>query len=224
MGAINKRGVWVPATGDGLLEAWETMASKIGAYMPVASTAAARAALNAAEAAGMGATSSNPILFLIGSGVAKVAYVADGTKTSSKWNLAPLNEVQVDEQSWGKATTYSLSQGTFSSIITSQLPSAPFDRVVTATGYAYSVVNSGRVNLALRIGDATNQSEARIDGSGDPTTTTVTNQGIIAADTAPVIRLGVVGDSPHTSSSITLATADKLSRMVVTAFPISMVV
>ena len=221
MGAKNARGVWVPAAGDGLLEGWATAAKQGGVYLSVASVAAARTALDLAAAAGMGATTSNPMLFLVGSGVQKVAYVSDGTKSNSVWVLAPLNEVEVDEKSYTTGVHASLTQFKFSAMITSDLPARPYDRIVTATGYAYGQVTAGRVNLGLRIGTATDQAEARFDPS-DPCAVSVANSGIIRANTAPVIQLGVVGDHASISSSIQLGTSGKLSRLVVTAYPITM--
>lgn len=222
MGAKNARGLWVPAAGDGLLEGWQTMAKQAGVYLPVASTAAASAALDAAQAAGMAATTSNPIMFLVGSTVAKVAYVADGTKTNGKWNLAPLNEVQVQEDTAGVTSVTGLAQFQLKPIITSTLPAAPFDRVVVATGYAYGRVTAGIVNLGLRIGSREDQPEARFKGDNVPGAASVNNSGIIRANTAPTIILGAVGDSPSVSSAVSVGVVDKHSRLVVTAFPISM--
>lgn len=222
MGAVNTRGIWVPAVGDGLIAAWETMAAQMGAYLPVASVAAASAALDAAQAAGMGATTSNPILFLVGATVKKVAYVADGTKTSGKWNLAPLNEVQVQENTAGVTTVSGLAQFQMKPIITSTLPAAPFDRVVIANGQSFGRVTAGIVNLGLRIGSSADQAESRYRDANVSGATSVNNSGIIPANTEPVIILGAVGDSPSVSSAVSVGSVEKHSRLVVTAFPISM--
>ena len=224
MGAINARGVWVPSTGDGLLEAWATMASRLGTWMQVASTAAARAALNAAEAAGMGATTNNPIMFLVGSGVEKVAYMADGSKTSGKWNLAPLNRTGFAEDTASVTSVTGLAQFQMKQIIKSSLTAAPYDRVVLAMGQSYGRVTSGIVNLGLRIGSASDQPEARFLGGDASASAAVTNSGLVPANTAPNIILGAVGDKPGATSSVNVGSVDKHSRLVVIAFPISMAV
>lgn len=222
MGAVNARGVWVPAAGDGLLSAWGTMGKQLGVYLPVASVAAASAALDAAQAAGMGATTANPMLFLVGSTADRVAYTADGTKTSRKWNISPLNKVQVQENTAGVATVSGLAQFQMKPIITSTLPAAPFDRVVIANGQCYGRVTAGIVNLGLRIGSSEDQPESRFAGGSVAAAATVNNSGVIPANTAPTIILGAVGDSPSVSSAVSVGSVDKHSRLVVTAFPISM--
>ena len=218
MGAINKRGVWVPGAGDDLLEGWQTAAKQLGVYVPVASVAAAASALDLAQSAGMGATTSNPMLFLVGSGVQKIAYVADGSKTDGKWNLAPLNEVEVDEQTYSRGTTGTIGDGVYSNMITSALPARPYDRVMTAVANAYGNI-TGNVDLCLQDG-GTDISLARWS-SGDRQSATVTNSGIIRANTAPAIRVGIRGGGPS-GGSVSLTSDSRLNRLVVTAYPISM--
>ena len=218
MGAINKRGVWVPGANDDLLAGWQTMAGQIGAYVPVASVAAARALLDQAAAAGIGATTSNPILFLIGSGVQKIAYVADGTKESSKWVLAPLNESESVEQTYTLGTGLTVTNGQFSTMISSTLPARPYDRSVQAWGTAYGNV-TGNVDLDIRIRDA-DDVLSRFS-SGDAQSASVTNYGIIPANTAPGIRLGVRGGGPS-GGAIKLSADGRLNRLIVVATPIMM--
>ena len=218
MGAINKRGVWVPGANDDLLAGWQTMAGQIGAYVPVASVAAARALLDEAATAGMGATTSNPILFLIGSGVQKIAYVADGTKESSKWVLAPLNESESVEQTYTLGTRLTVTSGQWSAMISSTLPARPYDRSVQVWGTAYGNV-TGNVDLDIRIRDA-DDVLSRFS-SGDAQSTSVTNYGIIPANTAPGIRLGVRGGSPS-GGEIKLSADGRLNRLIVVATPITM--
>ena len=100
MGAINKRGVWVPGAGDDLLASWQTMAGRLGVFVPVVSVAAARALLDEAQAAGIGASTSNPITFQVGSGAQKVVYTADGSKSNNIWVLSPINEVEIDDTTY----------------------------------------------------------------------------------------------------------------------------
>lgn len=218
MGAKNARGVWVPAAGDGLLEGWATAAKQGGMYLPVASVAAARAALDQASTAGMGATTSNPILFLIGSGTQKIAYVADGTKEDSKWVLAPLNESESVEQTYTLGTGLTVTAGQWSAMISSTLPARPYDRSVQAWGTAYGNV-TGNVDLDIRIQNA-DDVLSRFS-SGDSQSTSVTNYGIIPANTAPGIRLGVRGGSPS-GGAIKLSADGRLNRLIVVATPITM--
>ena len=218
MGAVNKRGVWVPSTGDGLLAGWNTAASQLGVYMPVASTSAASTALTQAEAAGIGATTSNPILFLVGSGVKKVAYVADGTKTDGKWNLAPLNEVSAVEQTYTLGTLLTVASGQWSTMISGALEAAPYDRAVQAWGTAYGNV-TGNVDLDVRI-------QNRDDvlsrfSSGDAQSQSVTNFGIVPANIDPAVKMGVRGGSG--GGQVKLSTDGRLNRLIIMAFPISMV-
>ena len=218
MGAKNARGVWVPAAGDGLLEGWATAAKQGGMYLPVASVAAARTALDLAAAAGMGATTSNPMLFLVGSGVQKVAYVSDGTKNNSVWVLAPINEVEVDEQTYTRGTTGTIGDGVYSNMITSALPARPYDRVMTAVANAYGNI-TGNVDLCLQDG-GTDISLARWS-SGDRQSATVTNSGIIPANEDPAIRVGIRGGGPS-GGSVSLTSDSRLNRLVVVAYPITM--
>ena len=218
MGAKNARGVWVPAAGDGLLEGWATAAKQGGMYLPVASVAAARTALDLAAAAGMGATTSNPMLFLVGTGVQKVAYVSDGTKSNSVWVLAPLNEVEVDERTYTLGVTINVTAGQYSNMMTTQLPARPFDRVMVATANAYGAV-TGNVDLCLQDGGS-DISLSRW-ATGDAQSATVTNSGIIPANTAPSIRVGVRGGSPSGGKAV-LSRDSKLNRLVVVAYPITM--
>ena len=218
MGAKNARGVWVPAAGDGLLEGWATAAKQGGMYLPVASVAAARTALDLAAAAGMGATTSNPMLFLVGSGAQKIAYTADGSKQNSKWVLAPINEVEVDEQTYSRGTTGTIGDGMYSNMITSALPARPYDRVMTAVANAYGNI-TGTVDLCLQDG-GTDISLARWS-SGDRQSATVTNSGIIPANTAPAIRVGIRGGGPS-GGSVSLTSDSRLNRLVVVAYPITM--
>ena len=220
MGAKNARGVWVPAVGDGLLEGWATAASQLGVYVPVASVSAARAFLDQAQTAGMPATTSNPVLFLVGSGAQKIAYVADGTKQSSKWVLAPINEVEVDERTYTLGVTASVGSGVYSNMATTSLAARPYDRVMVATANAYGSV-SGNVDLCLQDG-GTDISLARWS-AGDAQSATVTNSGIIPANTAPTVKVGVRGGS--TSGGTARLSADaRLNRLVVVAYPITMAV
>nr|DAO70033.1 MAG TPA: hypothetical protein [Bacteriophage sp.] len=219
MGAVNKRGVWVPGAGDDLLQSWQTMASQLGVYMPVASTAAASAALTQAEAAGMGATVSNPILFLIGTTPDKMVYVADGSKTNGKWNLTPINETEVDESTYTGTWSNSIASGTTSVMMTSQLGAAPYDRVITATANAWGNV-TGAVDFFLRV-QGKDIAYSRWT-PGTESTAMVTNSAVIAANTDPDIRAGIRGGGG--GGTVTLSKQAAWNQLVVVAFPISMAV
>ena len=218
MGAINKRGVWVPGANDDLLAGWQTMAGQIGAYVPVASVAAARALLDEAQTAGMGPTTSNPMLFLVGSGVQKVAYVSDGTKNNSVWVLAPLNEVEVDERIFAAGTVVSLTSGQYINLANTALPARPYARVFTATGSVYGAA-TGSVEVCLRSGAEDMALGSLPVSSG--ATITVTNSVIVPANTAPSLQIGVRGGGAS-GGKVTLAGAQNLNRLIVTAYPITM--
>ncbi len=227
MGAKNARGVWVPAAGDGLLEGWATAAKQGGMYLPVASVAAARVALDLAQTAGMPATTSNPILFLIGSGAQKVAYTADGSKdTGGKWVLAPINEVEQIEETFTIGGTYTLANEGWKTLLVSGLPARPYDRAVQAFGTAWGYVPSGNVDLALWIGGDDETRATFTPGRSVAQSQTVINFGLIPANTAPDIQLGLRGTTgasgPGGGGTISVTKHERWNRLVVTAQPITM--
>lgn len=226
MGAKNARGIWVPAAGDGLLEAWQTMASQIVAGVQVASPAAARSLLDSAQAAGMGASSSNPILFLIGSGAQKVAYTADGSKTSSKWNLAPLNEVEFYENTYsGNFNVITGATGTTTTIITSSLPAQPYRRVVYAIGNVNGTSGNGTYIHSTRIGGNAGGDARYADNDGNQSLSSM-NIGVVEANAAPAVTLvmkagGSNGNPGNPKFTFGSAPSGYLG---VLAFPITMAV
>lgn len=227
MGAVNKRGVWVPAAGDGLLAGWNTAASQLGVYMPVASTAAASAALTQAEAAGMGATVSHPIMFLIGTTPAKTLYAADGSKTNGKWNLSPINEVQVADDTystaWSGYKSFSVAGQATSGMMASSLPAAPYDRRVTAQAMAYGQRTAGSPMLRLTMHDG-RESFARFDA--DPGTAGCPPLScVIPANAAPSITVKLHGgSSAGGTNTVSLSGDERMSALMVTAYPILMAV
>lgn len=225
MGAKNARGIWEPAAGDGLLEAWQTMASQLGVYTPVASPAAARAVLDQAQAAGMGATTSAPIVFLIGSGVSQVQYVADGSKTSGKWNLEPTNRVTYADDtyetgSWSGLQEFSVAAGAYSNMMKSSLAAAPYDRRVEAIVTAYGQRTAGAPRFRLRMHDG-----KVIYGTfdADPASCTVSLGCVIPANATPSITAGLFGGGTGTSK-VKLSGEENQNGMMVTAYPVSMAV
>lgn len=224
MGAVNKRGVWVPTAGDGLLAGWNTAASQLGVYMPVASVAAASAALTAAQSAGMGATTANPMLFLVGTTVDRVAYVADGTKTGGKWNLAPLNKVETSNDTyntaWSGYKNFTVASQAQSTMMVSSLPAAPYDRLVTIQAMAYGQRISGAPMLRLEAHDG-RLSYGRFDADPD-TAGCPPLSCVIPANAAPNIRVSIHGGTSSGNSVVSLAGDERMSALMVTAFPIAM--
>lgn len=224
MGTVNKRGVWVPAAGDDLLGGWATMASQLQVAVPVDSVDAAATLLTEAEAAGIGASASNPILFLVGSGVQKVAYTADGSKTSGKWNLSSLNEVQVADDTYTTAWTgykdFSVASQAQSLMMKTSLEATPYDRRVTASVAAYGQRKSGAPMLRLKMHDG-RLSFGRFDTDPD-TATTPPLSCIIPANQAPSIEVHLHGGTSSGASVVSLSGDERMSALMVTAFPISM--
>lgn len=221
MGYYNARGVWVVAPNDDLIQGWETMASQLGTYMQIGSTEAAGAALTQAETAGMGATVNNPLLFLVGSGVRKVAYTGDGSKTSGKWNLAPLNETDTSATTFGGGREVTVAWGVTSWQTESTLTVAPYDRAVLAVGNVFGKTTAGIAEAHLYIG-GTGTVRGRFDTSNADQVPLV-NLGRIPANTPPVVKLGVTGVGSGTNK-VQLSEGDYLNRLAVLAFPVSMAV
>ena len=226
MGAINKRGVWVPGAGDDLLASWQTMAGRLGVFVPVASVAAARALLDEAQAAGIGASTSNPIMFLVGSGAQKVAYTADGSKSNNVWVLAPINEVEQIEQTFTQGGAFTLAKDAWGTLLVSSLPARPYDRAVQVFGTAWGAVSNGNVDLALWIGGDDEVRATFVPGASVAQSQTVLNFGVIPANTAPDIQLGLRGTTNTNGvgdgGSITISQGARWNRLVVSAQPITM--
>ena len=218
MAQRNLRNLLVPAPGDPILTSLSQTLAEAGVYVPVASAAAARLLLTQMETAGQTPTPATPLMLLVGSGAQRNAYIADGSKNSGTWVLQALNEVEVDEQTYSRGTTGTIGDGMYSNMITSALPARPYDRVMTAVANAYGNI-TGNVDLCLQDG-GTDISLARWS-SGDRQSATVTNSGIIPANTAPAIRVGIRGGGPS-GGSVSLTSDSRLNRLVVVAYPITM--
>ena len=223
MGAINKRGVWVPGAGDDLLASWQTMAGRLGVFVPVASVAAARALLDEAQAAGIGASTSNPITFQVGSGAQKVAYTADGSKSNNVWVLAPINEVEIDDTTyltpWSGYKQFSVASGAYSNMMTSKLQARPYDRRVTASAAAYGKKIANRPTFRLTVHDG-RRFFARFDADGDSASAGPLSF-VIPANAAPVIQAGIYGSGSGTNT-VELSGEENQNCLMVTAFPITM--
>lgn len=223
MGAVNKRGVWVPGANDDLLAGWQTMAGQIGAYVPVASVAAARALLDQAQAAGIGATTSSPILFLVGSGAQKVAYTADGSKSNSIWVLAPINEVTYkadtyETPAWTGYKPFSVAAGASSRMMKSNLAAAPYARVAHVVAAAYGRATAGNPRLRLNVHGG-GLFYGRFDSSED--TCMAAGMCVIPANASPDITVSLFGGG-STSSTVELSGEENQSALLVMAFPITM--
>ena len=224
MGAVNKRGIWVPGTGDDLLAAWQTMAGRLGVFVPVASVAAARALLDEAQSAGIGASTSNPITFQIGSGAEKVVYTANGTKTNGVWVLAPINEVAVADDTymtaWSGYRDFTVASQAQSLMMKTSLAAAPMDRRVTAQVAAYGQKKAGAPLLRLKMHDG-RLSFGRFDVDPD-TATTPSLSCVIPANEAPSIEVHLHGGTSSGNSTVYLSGDERMSALMVTAFPITM--
>lgn len=225
MGAKNARGIWIPTAGDGLIEAWATMAAQLGVGIPVASVEAAAEMLDAAQSAGIGASDSAPMTFLVGSGARRVQYTADGSKApSGKWNLHSVNQVETKDDTyntaWSGYKDFSVLAQTQSGMMTSSLPVAPYDRRVTAQVATFGQRKAGAPMLRLRVHDG-RMTYGRFDN--DPNTVTCPALSFdVPANETPSITVALHGGSSSGTDTVSLSGDERMSALMVTAFPISM--
>lgn len=220
--AWSLKNIFLPDSTTKLLEGFERSLDTVGSIVREASVGAARTRLSQAEAAGKGASVAYPWYFQIQGNL----YMADGEKGSSSgnWVLRPLGENEIWEGEYALGSLLHVNQFQWSTMITADLPARDYDRAVTATGFSYGAVNTGRANLGLRIGDSADQAEARFEsgGSADAAAVSVANSGRIPAGVKPTIQLGVVGDWSGGKSAVKLGAAGKLSKLVVITYPVTM--
>lgn len=218
--AYSLKKFFLPDSATSLLAGFKQSLESMGSIIPETSVSDARARLSLAEAAGGGASVATPWYF----DVQGVLYRTVGEKNAStgKWILSPVNEPQFWEGQYTGGETTNLAQFQFKPLISAAaIGQKPYARMVVCSGFAYGSVTKGKANLGLRIGSVSDQAEARFD-AGDASAAAVMNMGIIPAGTDPVISLGVVGDHPSVSSSVYLGAAGKLTKLLVTAHPITM--
>jgi hypothetical protein len=210
------RGASYPAVGDNILASLEKMVRTTGSICTVDSIAAARTVLSAAS---WTASPQYPAYFDING----IMYRANGTKRGDVWDLRVVNETEREEKTYTTAGPHTLTRAQWKPIITSSLPTRPYDRAVTVFATLYGYVSSGGVNLGARI---MTEADTMLAGlpTGGANSTTVINQGTVAAGTAPIIEVGLWGSTNPSSNggTVNLSGDARLNRMVVTAQPITM--
>lgn len=219
MPTANWKGVLVPEPADGLIDALTKQAESLQVVIPVASIAAARTLLTQAATAGAVISQTKPALFRVG-GAEGVYYECVGKNAEGVWVLRPFNEVEVDEAKYSLGSKLTVTTGKFSAMCTANLPTRPYDRVITATASSYGAA-TGNVDLCLRMGATTQGQTLARFSSGDAHNVTVTNTFIYRAGEAPLISLGVLGGSGG-GGTVQLSSDERLTRMICIANPISM--
>lgn len=204
------KGPTIPSVGDDLVGSWPTMLDTAGIIGRASSVEAAIIQLDLAPEGLV--TPANPAYFDIQS----VVWRADGTKTSGKWNLSPINETKSDGVSYTAGETRILSNNQDWVIATSQLSAVGYDRLVDAWGICYGIPTAGNTDLEARImGNAGQPGHWKTTTGED---TIVSSQRLtVPAGTDPQVKLVVVGKTQP--CTITLGTR---GRLQVTSWPISM--
>lgn len=215
------RGTQVPLPGDPLPESIDTMAQTTVSFRVVPNVETARSILKQAEDELQPASAENPGLFLIGSGVDTVAYVADGSRGSSgRYRLNCINEPSAVEDQPSIGGIHTVSNGSRKKIITSTLPVKPYDRLVQVEGTLWGKV-VGRVNVQIEIAGkrgALAQFEIKDDSSIH-----VSDVGRVPANTAPDIGLYIVGGlASEGQGQITLSVSSGWNYLSAVGHPISM--
>ena len=209
------RGVSIPVSGEGILPTLSELVRTSGTIRTVASVAAARSILTAAQAAGVGATATNPAYFDIGG----VVYRADGTTSGGVWSLTPLNETEAHLGTYTPSGTITRTPGSQHALITSALPARPYDRYVSATGMVNASV-SGTVGLRILILN-TGGATSRWETGADLQTQVAINAGIVPAGADPQVILALAfGGSSN--STVTVSAGADANRLLVQAQPITM--
>ena len=215
MTTTNVWGVPVIGAGDGLLEAWKLLADTgIRPNVPVASVAAARTLLTQAEAQGIAPTSTTPAYFDING----IIYRSTGEKNGGVWVLAPINETEVAVGKYGGGTI-TRESGAQHALITSTLPSRPYDRIVTAQGMVNASV-SGTIGLRILILNTGGATSRWATGSSAETQLAI-NSGVVPAGADPQVILALSFGGTGNSTA-TISTAADANRLIVEAKPITM--
>ena len=221
----NWRGINIPDPDEPLIDALQVLGASLQVAIPVASVAAASLLLTQAETLGAGVSTASPALFLVGAGPRKVAYTADGSKTNGKWNLAPLNETEVAddtyETAWSGYKNFSVAGQAQSQMMKTSLPVAPYDRRVIADAVAYGqrVAGAPMLRLVMHNGRV---SYGRFDV--DPGTVACPPLScIVPAGATPNISVQLHGgNSSGGTNTASLAGTESMSALQVTAFPVLM--
>ena len=213
------RGVPVIEGDDPIVESLGKLSESLAVGTPVASVAAARVLLAAAENQGSPPTPDAPAIFLMGQGPRRVVYVADGSKTSSgTWILGVVNETEMQIDTC-RGAVIARQPGSQHALITSSLPSRAYDRGVTVVGLVNASVQ-GVAGARILIGNTAGVTARWTTNSGAESVSTI-NAGIIPAGTDPQIILALTFGGT-TDSTVTISDAIDANRLVVQAFPITM--
>ena len=214
MSAEHWKGVPVPGVGDDLLDAWPRALDAAGIVTPADSVAAARVMLTAAESGGHPPTPAHPFLTLIGGNL----WWADGTKSADGvWALRPVNEVEVDDQTYASTWNGSLASGQFTGMASSTLSTRPYNRLVSVSAGLYAAGNSGNVDLCILCQGRMRL--VRID-TGDAASYAASIQAVVPAGVAPAISMGLRGGSGGGSASLSSDT--RFNYLSVQAVPAPM--
>ncbi|MDU0347488.1 hypothetical protein [Actinomyces sp. MRS3W] len=219
MTTTNYKGIPVPDAGDSLLSAFRDMASVLGVISPMGSIAAARTALTAAENAGSPPTSEHPAYIDVGG----IIYRATGAKGSNQvWDLAPINQTEGYEDTVSASlagTTITRTAGSQHALITSSLPTRPYNRLVVAWGMC-NLDPTGTIGLRMLIRNTDGQT-SRYETNGSAESQSVFNMMSVPAGVDPQVILALsFGGSGNSSARLS---ADRAStRLAVLAFPITM--
>ena len=208
------KNVPIPAAGDDLLKAWADYSDAIGVIVPAASVAAARVLLTKAEADGHPPTPEHPFLTLIGGNL----WWADGTKSADGvWALRPVNELEVDDQTYTGTWGGPLAPEQFTGMATSALLVRPYARLATVTAGAYVASRSGNVDLCILCQGRMRL--VRVD-SADAASYAGSIQAVIPAGVAPQISMGLRGGSG--GGSVSLSRDARFNYLTVQAVPAPM--
>lgn len=216
MSSKHWKGPVIPEVGDDLLDAWPAMLDTAGILTTVASVAAARVALTAAETAGATITPATPAYFDING----IVYWADGTKNDTVWVLKPINEVEAYENSYSAGEKFTRGANQQNLLVDSSLPVAPYDRLITAWGMAAGDCTAGSYNLVILINNTDGQLSRWDSGSGLQSQAVI-NMGIVRAGVDPQVKLAVRSGSA-TTNTIQMNNNPTANKIIVRADPITM--
>ena len=213
----NTRGVVVPDSGDDILSSLEASLNALGVIIPAASVASARSMLASAEAAGTLPTAAHPAYFDVGS--KPVMYRATGSKgTNGVYALDIVNEPWSKEYTVGGSTT-TKAAGSQSTLITADIPTAPYDRTILAWGMANGSTNNvNGLKILMRNRDGNTW---RWEAGASQQSAVVFNLDICPAGVDPQVILAATWGGTG-NSTLTISSATDANRLMVLAFPRSM--
>lgn len=208
-------GELIPSASDDVLASLTPMVQSVGRIVQTASPASARALLAQLEAAGQTPTTARPLYFDIGGNL----YRSTGAKNGSVWVLSKIDEVEHDEKSVTAWTTYTLTSAQEQQLVASTLPARNYRRWITATWSCYGQVQSGVIEVYLKIGGE--KVTARIPQDSFGASGSVSTMAEVREGVTPVIVAGVQG-AYGTGGKVGVNGNSQYSRLAVRADPISM--